>query len=385
MIVTAIISEYNPLHDGHRYHIEETRRITECDRLIVIMSGSFTQRGEPAIFSKWSRAEAAVRAGADLVLELPATYAAAGAERFAFGAVSVLNGLDLVNFLSFGSESGDVEYLRRLGTFFADESPAYQSALKQLLDRGVSFPSAREQAAAALLGTDLSSLSLPNDALAVEYIKSLIRTGSAITPVAIKRRGSAYNSTDIAGQFPSALAIRTAMENGMSGAPYSKETPVFAASMFPAVQWALRSASTQYLCGIAEVSEGLEHRLLSSCATARSYAELIGSVKSKRYTMARVKRIVANVFLGITKELNRTIDAAPLYARVLAVKKESSDLLSFLSKTSRIPVVTSPKHTTHPGLLLDIHATDMRSCLLHPSLPSGLDYTTPLLVTESVL
>ena len=171
----------------------------------------------------------------------------------------------------------------------------------------------------------------------------------------------------------------------MSGAPYSKETPVFAASMFPAVQWALRSASAQYLCGIAEVSEGLEHRLLSSCATARSYAELIGSVKCKRYTMARVKRIVANVFLGITKELNRTIDAAPLYARVLAVKKESSDLLSLLSKTSRIPVVTSPKHTTHPGLLLDIHATDMRSCLLHPSLPSGLDYTTPLLVTESVL
>lgn len=379
MIVTAIICEYNPLHDGHRYHIAQTRRITKCDRLIVIMSGSFTQRGEPAIFSKWSRAEAAVRAGADLVLELPATYAAAGAERFAFGAVSILNSLGLVDFLSFGSESGDVGNLRRLGAFFADESPAYRSALKQLLDRGVSFPSAREQAASALHGANLSSLSLPNDALAVEYIKSLIRAGSAITPVAVQRRGSSYNSADMETQFPSALGIRTAIENGMSAAPYSEETPVFAASMFPAVQWILRSAPAHYLCGIAEVSEGLEHRLISSCAAARSYAELIGGVKSKRYTMARVKRIVANVFLGITKELNERIDAASLYARVLAVKKESSDLLSLLSKTSRIPVVTSPKHTAHPGLLLDIHATDVRSCLLHPPLPSGLDYTTPLL------
>lgn len=230
MTITAIIAEYNPFHNGHAYHIREARRLTGADFLIVLMSGNFVQRGEPAVIDKSARAEMAVRCGADLVLELPVCYACGSAEYFAGGAVALLNALGCVDYLCFGSECGELDILRTAAEILSDEPVDYRQKLQELLRQGLSFPLARQEAlvwyleqtntcgdlqsAAAGQATDTSArealasvLSLPNSILAVEYLKALIRSQSSIKPVTVRRVGSGYHDTEI-GEFCSATALR---------------------------------------------------------------------------------------------------------------------------------------------------------------------------------
>ena len=193
MKITAIVAEYNPLHRGHQYHIKKTREATDCDYLIAIMSGNFTQRGECAIFDKWARTRMALDAGADLVVELPVTYAAASAERFARGAVEILSALGCVDFLSFGSETAQLRNLQPLASILEREPWEFGRALQGELKKGVSFPAARQAALAAVLSEEAAALlASPNDILAVEYLKALIHFDSRIRPVAILRRGAGY-------------------------------------------------------------------------------------------------------------------------------------------------------------------------------------------------
>ncbi len=391
MKISAIIAEYNPLHLGHKYHIMETRRKTGCDKVIAIMSGNFTQRGEPAVFDKWARTRMALLTGIDLVIELPVCYAASSAERFAGGAVRRLDALGCVDTLSFGSEYADLSALENIAHALSEESPAYRAQLSDELQKGKSFPAARNAALSHFLpDTPTGLLSAPNTILAVEYLKALRRQRSAIRPFAI-RRDSDYHADALREAMPSALAVRNALRKGDASAlsALPKEIaflcahPVFPEKLFLPVLYALRSASPEQLSEIYGVSEGLEYKLSSAAKTTGDWETLIQSVKSKRYTRTRISRILLACFLGITKDLQAGIDASPAYARVLGVRKDSLPLLSKLTESSGIPVITQPKgYEENPSLALDIRASDLYGVLAAPVLPSGRDYTEGIIIQE---
>lgn len=392
MKITAIVAEYNPLHRGHQYHIKKTREATDCDYLIAIMSGNFTQRGECAIFDKWARTRMALDAGADLVVELPVTYAAASAERFARGAVEILSALGCVDFLSFGSETAQLRNLQPLASILEREPWEFRRALQGELKKGVSFPAARQAALAAVLSEEAAALlASPNDILAVEYLKALIHFDSRIRPVAILRRGAGYRSDALDCETPSALGIRRALLDGKDVSAYLPGwlaslpgQPVFSESLFPLLAYALRRSTPQSLQNIAGVGEGLEDKIWKAARTARSYEELLSLVKSRRYTTGRIARALLCCLLGVTKELNRRIDGQTRYARILGMREKSASLLSLLSQSSSIPIVTQPAKTLRDlpleGLRLDALASDLYGILKSPPEPAGRDYTQKLIV-----
>lgn len=219
MKVVGIVAEYNPFHNGHRYHIEEARKCTGADFVVVVMSGDFVQRGEPAVIDKYHRTEMALSQGADLVLELPAAFACASAEYFATGAVSLLHALGCVDTLCFGSECGHLDLLEEIADLFIQEPSEYKEYLKTALKSGYSFPAARDEALKEYFAEDLvktaqiaSVLSAPNNILGIEYIKALKVLGSSIRPVTITRMGQGYHETTFSDSFCSATALRRLLE-----------------------------------------------------------------------------------------------------------------------------------------------------------------------------
>ncbi|NTV90828.1 MAG: nucleotidyltransferase family protein, partial [Clostridiales bacterium] len=225
MSVLGIIAEYNPFHNGHLYHLRKSRLLTGARYVVCVMSGNFIQRGGPAIADKWSRAEMALSCGADLVIELPAVYAMSSAEYFAGGGVSLLNSLGIVDFLSFGSECGNLDEMKTLAEILSSEPAEYKAFLKDALDTGISYPAARESALMKYLsrtscnGFPDEALKLagiiksPNNILGIEYLKAIMRTGSVIKPVTVGRTGSAYNSEELQGTMSSATAIRKSLQS----------------------------------------------------------------------------------------------------------------------------------------------------------------------------
>ncbi len=378
MKICGIIAEYNPFHSGHAYHISQARR--QCSHIIVVMSGNFVQRGEPSLFDKRTRCRVALEHGADLVLELPFSYAVSGADRFAQGAISILNGLGCVDMLSFGCETDDIAALERAASLLAEEPPAYQAALRTYLDRGMPFAAARS---AALESLGIPADRRPNAILAVEYLKHLKKSGSAIRPLPILRQGSGYHDSALSSGFPSATALRTLLEDGGSLPPGEPSATIHAPAVFfrdafPYILYRLRTMTLAQLRNIPEVGEGLEYRLEQAARSHCSPDAFLQQVKSKRYAMSRIKRALIHALLGVTAEQLSLIHQQPPYARVLGIKKESLFLLSLLSQHASIPVVTRPASLEHPGLALDILAGDIYSLLAHA--PARLDYTQPLLV-----
>ncbi|MEG0377612.1 MAG: nucleotidyltransferase family protein, partial [Eubacterium sp.] len=217
MLIQAIICEYNPFHNGHAYQIKAGKTDTGSTHTLALMSGSIVQRGSFALSDKWLRAQTALLSGADLVCELPYAYAAQSAEYFAGGAIKILNALNCCDFLSFGSESGNLDSLRKIAGILAHEPPDFQKVLKDALNTGVSFPKARTIAFEALYGEHFSSyLREPNNILGIEYLKALLRTNSPITPVTIKRQGSGYHEQAIKTTTASASAIRKQIKAGLA-------------------------------------------------------------------------------------------------------------------------------------------------------------------------
>ena len=209
MNVLGIVSEYNPLHSGHVYHIAASREKTGATHAVCVMSGNFVQRGEPAIVDKWARAKMALNSGIDLVIELPVVFACASAEIFARGAVRILNQTGIINYLCFGSEQGELETLKRIASVLAEEPSEFRTSLKKYLKQGLSFPAAREKALTGYL-RDVPGgiMDKSNNILAIEYLKALITTGSGMEPVTIRRKGSGYQDSIITETFSSATAIR---------------------------------------------------------------------------------------------------------------------------------------------------------------------------------
>ena len=352
MKTVGIVAEYNPFHNGHRYHIEEARRVACADRVVVIMSGSFVQRGEPACADKFKRAEWAIAGGADAVIELPDVFSLSCAERFASGAVRILSGTGIVDCICFGSETGDIEALKRLS-----ETERDSELFSAVIAEGVSYPRAME----ASSGVSLS----PNDILGVEYLRAVSKFAPRIEPYAIKRIGGGYGDTEPDAEFSSAMAIRNIFlrydtMSGMSPSDFdtlSSSLPenvlkdiseaigngVFPASdreLSDAILYRIRTMTKDEIASLPEVSEGLEN-LFDKYGAADDYHAMLSGIKSKRYTMARLKRISMCALLGIDSDLQNSAaeNDEALYARVLAVKKGSEDLLADICEKATVPVI----------------------------------------------
>ncbi len=358
MRATGIVAEYNPFHNGHRHHVAEIRRLAGDTALVAAMSGNFVQRGEPALFDKWARAEMAVRGGVDLVLELPAAFAVRSAQYFAAGAVCLLAALGVVDRLSFGAENPDLEGLRRLAA--ASESAAVATALRRRLDKGETYAAALGRSLAAASGLPPAMAAAPNNILAVEYLRALGRYAPAIAPLPVARRGAGYHDTAVAGEIASATAIRGALLAGRADEAYGAMPPAggelaarLAAEGRGPVVWGdftqallagLRRATLAELAALPDTSEGLEYKL-KAAGGAGSLEELLSVLKSKRYARTRLQRILVHALLRTRREAVAAWDeSGPLYARVLAFNDRGRGLLRTMARKAAVPVVTKTAH-----------------------------------------
>lgn len=406
MKTLGIIAEYNPFHRGHAYMLERAKQKANADRVVVIMSGSFVQRGEPAVFDKWTRTAAALKNGADLVLELPVIFAASHAEAFAKGAVRLLTESGIVDTLAFGSESGDLSQLQAAARLLANETEEFQRLLKELLGMGLSYPSARAKVLETLTQINSDILSMPNDILALEYLKALAYYSSPIEPVTIRRRGD-YHNLSLTNGYASASAIRKALtENNSAEAMaelpentqdlYHKAlslgtAPVFREALMPALHYKLRTTSAEELKEIAEVTEGLENRILHSIDSCYSFEEMMSFIKTKRYTRAKIQRILLHILLHVKEsELSYFLSLPKMpYVRVLGFKKERADMLADLTEQAKCPVLTNlkkaPEILDEDGLALlalEKTATDLHALAAPNPLyrAPNRDFKNPLVI-----
>lgn len=353
MKCVGIIAEYNPFHNGHAYHIEAAKRLSGAEHAVVVMSGSFVQRGAPACLDKFTRARLAGQNGADLVIELPDALSCACAERFAAGGVRLIKATGIVGSIAFGSECGDIGAIRSAAD--KELSPAL---LREYLSEGLSYPKALSlcmNEEAKLTGNGLAE---PNDLLAVEYVRQINAIAPSIEPIAIKRVGSDHSLTELNGEYASASAIRAACERGETESiagcvPGSVFTELLSAEqrgVFPAmlgrlsqaILYALRCMDKEQIAALADVSEGLENPIQRKALEASSADELLSMLKSKRYTMARLRRILINSILGTTEDLQKRAanEEKGLYIRVLYVSAgRGGELLSALCANAELPVI----------------------------------------------
>ena len=353
MSVIGIVGEYNPFHYGHKHHIAETKRLLGEDCPVVCaMSGDFIQRGEAAVYSKFARAEAAVRSGVDLVLELPPAWALSSAEGFARGAVGLLGSIGVVTHLSFGSECGEVEPLETLAEILLD--PLIGADIRRELEaqEGIPFAAARQRAVAKRAGELSGQLETPNNILAVEYIKAVYEQGLSIKPVTVQRFGSGHDKISESGH-KSAAEIRRALANGadisasVPGSAYEiyrredklGRGPVLMENLESAMISRLRMLPDSAFAALPDAGEGLNNRLARAAREESGLDAVIAAAKSKRYALSRIRRMVMCAVLGISADMSRE---TPPYARVLAANARGCALLREMEGKARIPVITKP-------------------------------------------
>ena len=388
MPVIGIIAEYNPFHQGHAYQMAQARSLLGADSPVVaVMSGNFVQRGEAALLHKHARAEIAVRCGADLVLELPTSYAAATAEIFARGGVSLLAATGVVSHLCFGSECGDLERLERLAECL--DGQACQAGLRRFLDAGMTFAAARQAAAREILGDAADSLSRPNDNLAVEYLRAARALGAGLTPLAVRRVGAAHDSEEI-GTYASASAIRRRILTGEpwehlvpaeSAAVLRREmaagrAPVSLAACERLILSRLRAMDEEALRPYDGGNEGLYHRFYAAVRRAATLEELLELAKTKRYTHARLRRMALAAWLGLEGP-----GEVPSYLRVLAANRRGCRLLKEMKGRAALPILTKPGDVRGLGekaersLARESRYTDQYTLAWPVPGPPGQEYT----------
>ncbi len=405
--VLGIVGEYNPFHNGHLYHLEESKKMTSSNYTVAIISGNFTQRGSTAIIDKWSRAEMAIKNGVDLVIELPVLYATSSAENFADGAIKILDSLKVVDYISFGAETSDIDILNNFADILYKEPLKYRSFLTHELKKGISFPKARENALLMYLNGNrkyINVLSSPNNILGVEYIKALKKHKSNIKPISIARFETGYNDVTYSGNIASATAIRNIVKNGgfdalrklLPNSSYSvlidniKQGHIVSdLSVFEKqIIYNLRSMYTEEIAELAEVSEGLEHSLKNAADSCNTLEELLNKIKSKRYTSTRLQRILLYSILNITKKDIELSKKTMPYIRVLGLNKRGKFLISEIAKANpKLEIVTSVKKfvdkTTNKNMKSmiekDIWATDVYTLGYQFDSSSNLDFTKKLL------
>ena len=410
MRAVGIISEFNPFHNGHKHLIDKIRQELMPDYLVAVMSGNFVQRGEPAMWNKWTRAECAVENGVDLVLELPVCFAVNSAEEFARGGIRILKGLHLITDLAFGSESGEIKSLEAASRLLVKEENSFSSALRLALKEGISYPAAYDKAFRNTIGNageiQIDMLKGSNDILALEYLKQNIIQRAGLKPFAVKRIGCGHDKGRGDTEYASASAIRALIKSEqkltsvLSALPsetykvleskefFSKNDEL---RYFTLLRNNLLTKSGEELGEVLSVTEGLEKNLKQALKKAVSVDDMIMSVKSKRYTYAKISRILVQSLLGLNKNTYEMLQASESpYARVLGFNTAGAELLRVLkNKKSKIPILTNLNKNISDDdprmamLSLDVLASDLYSLIKGITIYDGSDFVNNPYISQS--
>lgn len=410
--VLGIIAEYNPFHNGHMYHLQKAKEQSGAQYCICVMSGNFVQRGNTSIVNKWKKAEMALLNGVDLVIELPTIYSVASAEGFSLGAIKLLNNLKIVDAISFGTETSDFAALNNISSIVNEEPMKYKSILNSELKKGLSFPKARENALMLYLNDNKrydNILNTPNNILAIEYLKALKKIKSIIQPIPIKREKVYYNDNVIVDEFASATAIRKLLKNE----EFSEIRKVVPKSTYQILEketelgnvvldlsryekeiiYNLRRMTVSEIAELPDVNEGLEHSLKNAANYSNDITNLINIVKTKRYTVTRIQRILICVLLGITKRDVGMAKKTEPYIRVLGFNEKGKELISRINKQNpKATVITSVKKFQDKNnnnknskiykrlLDIDIFSTNVYTMACKSESLANLDYTKNMVI-----
>lgn len=397
MKIGGIVAEYNPFHNGHRYQLQKSVESGELTHTVAVMSSNYVQRGEAAIISKWARAEMAVKNGIDLVIELPTLWSTSYAQRFAEGAVSLLDALGCVDTLSFGSEIGNIDEL--IACQKAINSEEVSERLKENLDLGLGFATARAEAMRTVCGNRFFDiLDGANNTLGIEYLNALDRLGSDITPMTIKRKGAAHDSIMRNDNFASASEIRRMIrDNSKEWEVYvpqsvadiynreakEQKAPCLNEKLEFSILCCMRQLSAEDIGLSPDVSEGIEYRIHEAALKARTLDELYSLAKTKRYSHARIRRIVLHAFMGFVAD---DYKGNPPYIHVLAMNDKGKEILKEAKEKAKLPIVTKAsdfdsldEYGRHVFALEDM-CTDVFSLSSPAILPCGREKTNGIIV-----
>ncbi|MGM9986622.1 MAG: nucleotidyltransferase [Bacillaceae bacterium] len=377
MIVTGVIVEYNPFHNGHDYHLQQAKAMTNSDITIAIMSGHFLQRGEPAIVSKWHRTEMALRNGIDLVIELPYAYATQKAETFAKGAISLLKHLG-AHYVVFGSEAGTIEPFQKLIAIEQAQQSTYNDEIKKYMQLGYSYPKALALSYESLSSDLPIDVHQPNNILGLHYVKAIHHFHSSIKGMTIQRIASHYHDESLnETKIASATSIRkTLAENNYDFSSVSRVLPFETLSLlqdywqkngvlhtwenyFPLLRHKILTMPLSQLQLIYEIEEGIEYRLKKYMLTSNTFYEFMQQIKTKRYTWTRLQRMCLHILTNATKEQFASIpeDESVPYIRLLGMNKKGQQYIRQIKKELPVPLLSTNKGNDHPLSILDQQAT----------------------------
>ena len=407
MHVTGIIAEYNPFHNGHRYHLEEARKKSNADYIVIAMSGNFMQRGTPALLDKYTRTRMALNNGADLVLEIPSVYSSGSAEYFAAGAVTLLDKLGVVDTLDFGSEWGQADELGQIAAVLADEPDQYKIILQDKLRQGCTYPAARAYALNQT-GYSLTELyKMPNNILGIEYIKCLIKRGSIIRPVTTKRMGSAYHEEQLNHNYSSAFAIREAVFAGKDldilkeqlpenaydiiREHFNSYLPVHPDDFSLLLHYKLLSEADMGYEKYIDITPALSERIRNNLYQFTTFHGFCDLLKTKDVTHTRISRSLTHILLNMESdrlERCKEMDLVP-YARILGFNKSSTGLLAAIKAKSSIPLISKLadaerilEDRAYKMLKYDIYVTDLYNSVAagKSRQPMRNEYSTPIVM-----
>jgi predicted nucleotidyltransferase len=385
MQAVGVIVEYNPFHNGHLHHFHEAKRVANADVVVAVMSGHFLQRGEPALVDKWTRTKMALKAGVDLVIELPYAFATAQAPQFAAGSTYLLNALKCNSF-AFGSEAGSIEPFINTYRLMQEYTEEYNKTVKDAMKAGNSYPKALHIAFESLKGKTtepLIDLNQPNNILGYHYVEAAMKQQLAIKPLTIQRIQAGYHDDiNTENEIASATGIRKAIfeENNLQAVqqfvPYTtfeqllnwqqqNQSFISWETVWPMLQYAILRHSPNQLKQYADVAEGLENSLLKHAAQATTFQQFMSGIKSKRYTWTRLQRTFLHIFTGVTKDLLHA-HQTPSYIRILGMTQNGQKYLSHIKKEVTLPLISRVGSNSDPLLALDLHATTIYNlCLQH--------------------
>ncbi|HDR3903653.1 MULTISPECIES: nucleotidyltransferase [Bacillus] len=393
MKASGIVVEYNPFHNGHDYHVQQTKKLTHSDIIIAVMSGPFLQRGEPALISKWYRTKMALASGVDLIVELPYAFATQKAETFANGAISILNALR-VSEICFGSEDGQIENFYNTISVQKNEEATFNRLVKQFMSAGNSYAKATSEAFLHILPSKKNiDMSQPNNILGFQYIKAILAQNSSIQAQTIKRYASHYHDETFSNQhIASATSIRKQLfsENG-SFTEIEPFIPKATASLlatykqnfgilhnweqyFSFFKYKLMTMSPGDLRHIYEIEEGLEHRILSKIQNSSSFHSFMEALKTKRYTWTRLQRACTHILTNTTKEEMHTanIEQHAPYIRLLGMSQKGQTYISKNKKKIELPILTHTKSFDHPTLHIERKANSVYFSIMQEPLRTQL-------------
>ncbi|MBC8590474.1 nucleotidyltransferase [Wansuia hejianensis] len=365
MKVVGLITEYNPFHFGHKYHLNKSMNLTGATHSVAIMSSSFVQRGEPSLVDKWTKAKMAIDNGVDLVIELPFVYSCQSAELFAYGAISILDAMGIIDYISFGSESGDLQSLSMISQILLDEPLPYKEYLKSYLSKGLSYPVSRSLALGEYLKSNKSMssyssmniLKQSNNILGIEYLKAIYSLNSKIKPFTIQRKGANYNDQEIHSGFASATAIRKCiLDNGISSIidlipeesynrlqEYESKYKVFNSldNYTLIIKYLLLLKDKNQLNNILDIENGLENRIIEKSSLYNSIEKIVGAITTKRYPITRIQRILIHLLNNLDGNTIRELYSyVPQYIRILGANKKGLELLKLIKENSNLSIIT---------------------------------------------